>query len=209
MNIENILQSLSKIRPVFHSEADFQFSLAWHIQKNMPNAALRLEYPKVDKEHYRDNKRIYLDIFIVIESTRYGIELKYKTKKCELITNRESFCLNNQAAQDIGRYDYLKDIQRVEWFKSTKTIDIGYAIFLSNDNKYWQPASRQDTVDKDFRIHEGRKINHGTDLRWSTGASKGTVCNREQPINLKFDYDIGWHNYGDNFKYTYVEIKTG
>jgi hypothetical protein len=211
MNIENLLQSLSQIRPVFHSEADFQFALAWHIKQNIPEVDIRLEYPKVDREHVRNNKRIYLDILVLNGRIKYGIELKYKTKSLELNIGEESFNLNNQGAQDIARYDYLKDIQRLEWFKSEGIFDIGYAIFLSNDSKYWQILKNTNTVDRHFRIHEGRKITCDSNLCWTEDASEGTKRNRENNIIIKSGYDIQWYDYSriheNLFRYTYVKIQ--
>jgi hypothetical protein len=39
------MTALSSTRPVFHSEADFQFALAWAIKELNPSAEIRLEYP--------------------------------------------------------------------------------------------------------------------------------------------------------------------
>lgn len=36
-DIHDILHQLSIKRPIFHSEADFQFSLAWMIKEQYPN----------------------------------------------------------------------------------------------------------------------------------------------------------------------------
>ena len=36
-DIHNIMHRLSLWRPIFHSEADFQFSLAWIIKEIYPN----------------------------------------------------------------------------------------------------------------------------------------------------------------------------
>ena len=58
-NIEKILEKLSLNRPVFHNEADFQFALAWEIQKFHEKYEIRLEYkvPGFDKR--------YTDIWIM------------------------------------------------------------------------------------------------------------------------------------------------
>ena len=44
LDINEILNLLSKWRPIFHSEADFQFSLAWMIKEQYPNCDIRLEF---------------------------------------------------------------------------------------------------------------------------------------------------------------------
>ena len=42
LNIHLVMQELAKHRPVFHSEADFQFALAWQIRASMPETEVRL-----------------------------------------------------------------------------------------------------------------------------------------------------------------------
>jgi len=49
MNVKRLMTELSNQRPVFHSEGDFQFSLARLIQQKHPNAKIRLEYPYVNR----------------------------------------------------------------------------------------------------------------------------------------------------------------
>jgi hypothetical protein len=42
--LETLMADLAAERPLFHSEADFQFALAWLIQRQHPEATVRLEY---------------------------------------------------------------------------------------------------------------------------------------------------------------------
>jgi hypothetical protein len=51
IDIKNILKDLAVRRPVFHSEADFKFALAWAIQEADGEAKVRLEYPGVLRRH--------------------------------------------------------------------------------------------------------------------------------------------------------------
>lgn len=53
----------------FHSEADFQHSLAWHIQREHPDAAIRLET--------RPERGIRLDVLVDHAGERTAVELKY------------------------------------------------------------------------------------------------------------------------------------
>ena len=68
----------------------------------------------------------------------------------------ERFVLRDQGAQDIRRYDFLMDIQRLEDEVSEGRARQGFAILLTNDPSYWQPPRRDETVDAAFRIHDGR-----------------------------------------------------
>jgi len=165
LELVSIISRLSKERKLFHSEADFQLALAWEIHKN-PGVKVRLE------KHMtlpKDEKNLYLDIWVKFNGKKYGIELKYKTKKIDIELDGESYSLKGQAAQDFARYDYLKDVHRLEEFKEKKQIDkidIGYAVFLTNDPIYWGKGKEKDPNDKDFRIYEGRTIAGGKGLSW-------------------------------------------
>jgi len=86
------------------------------------------------------------------------MELKYKTKSAEVVINGERFKLKNQSAQDTGRYDFLKDVSRLEDCVDKLPNAIGYAIFLTNDPLYWNFPRKTDTEDKDFRLYEGRIV---------------------------------------------------
>ena len=187
-NIKDILKQLSEIRPVFHSEADFQYALAWEIQRHHPKAQIRLEInlPGFDKKEY-------IDIWAKIGDRVYIIELKYKTKKINLEYNEEKFYLLNQGAQDVGRYDFIKDITRLERFIFKHSNYIGYAIILTNDNLYWRDPVRLNTVDADFRIHENIKIKGK--LRCDDKASAGTKKGREKDLIIKDSYLMKWSDY--------------
>lgn len=74
LDIDEIMYQLSRWRPIFHSEADFQFSLAWLIKEQYPNCDIRLEIvPEF-------NPNLHLDILVIFEGKWIPIELKYTTK---------------------------------------------------------------------------------------------------------------------------------
>jgi hypothetical protein len=70
VDLSGILQALASDRPLFHSEADFQFALAWHIQQAIPVAQIRLEYRPYGLE------RVYLDIWVATEAGNVALKLK-------------------------------------------------------------------------------------------------------------------------------------
>lgn len=187
IDLSATLKSLAQQRPVFHSEADFQHALAWEIQKYLPNAAIRLEYP-ISKY----DSRMYLDIYVTQLHRLLAIELKYKTRALAIEIGSEKFTLKNQSAQDIGRYDFIRDIYRLEQMLKADQKGIGYAILLTNDSAYWRATRNEQTVDVDFRLHNERTLN-GT-LRWQ-GASAGTMHGRESAIALKGQYQLQWRDY--------------
>jgi len=199
-----LLGNLSQDRPIFHSEADFQHAIAWRIHEIIPDAQVRLEFkPFLEK-------RIYLDIWLQNDGT--AIELKYPTRRLSLDSCGEAFALRDQGAQDITRYDFLKDIQRLEEVTSScEKAKAGFAILLTNDPSYWKASSRVDTVDAAFRLHEGRRITG--ELAWLARAAPGTTKGRKNPIRLNGSYKLHWRDYSNLgegnyrlFRYLLIEV---
>ena len=212
--MHEIMRKLSKERPVFHSEADFQYALAWKIHEECPDYNVRLE-----KREVVDKREIYFDLFIFKDDEVIPIELKYKTRKLNIeipLNNRikikEKYKLKDQVAHDISRYDFMKDISRIE--KSNKS---GFAIFLTNDKLYWE-TSAYSGYDDAFKIYEDRKILKGEKLSWSEKAALRTTKGHKSPIEFKNNYVFNWEDYSDltnyaisdnpntTFRYLLVEI---
>lgn len=207
MDINPIIESLSMYRKIFVSEADFQFALAWEIKKNMPHAEVRMEYCPADID-----RSMHVDVLVKNNGLWYPIELKYLTLGCDVIVNEERYVLKNQGAQDIRRYDFLKDIMRVEKLISTGSpFSIGFAVLLTNDPNYWTASYVANTCDAAFRINEGAKKN-GI-LKWAEHTGKGTIKGREEPIVLEGTYDMHWSDFcfisdkrWGQFRYLTVEV---
>ena len=212
LNIYNVLNQLFSQKRLFTSEADFQFALAWEIKTMYPNAQVNLEYryPGNLKNNGRDS---YIDIVIEEEGEVILIELKYKTKGYNGTCNGRKYNLKDQSAQDCARYDFWKDVERLEHFISNNTQGAkrGYAIFLTNDSLYWNPSNRS-TIDQFFRIHDGRKNVTGV-LNWCGNPAPGTTKGRSNPIKINGNYSIKWNQFILNpanpppeFKYMVLDI---
>ena len=194
-------------RPIFHSEADFQHALAWEIHRQCQTCSTRLEF----KPPHLDN-RIYLDIWVEQEDAILAIELKYKTRRLHLKVGGETFDLLDQSAQDVGRYDFLKDIQRLEQTVSGRNDIVGYAILLTNDSAYWSPPRNNRTVDASFRVSQG--ITRTGWLQWGSGAAVGTMRGREEAISIDGVYNLDWRDYSEPSqesygKFRYLLVKVG
>ena len=206
LDIHGIMESLAANRPVFHSEADFQFALAWEIQTSVADCDVRLEYKPFTDE------RMYLDVWLPKDGL--AIELKYATQQLNHRVEDEEFVLKNQSALDIGRHDYVKDVGRLERIIGGRDdAHKGLAILLTNDPQYWTPPSARwtTTADSAFRVHHGARLS-GI-LQWSERAGAGTIQGRQQPIRLEYSYEISWRDFsyvGDerfsNFRYVAVEV---
>ncbi|WML32230.1 hypothetical protein RCG24_10490 [Neobacillus sp. OS1-32] len=205
----SILTTLSKERPVFHSEADFQHALAWEIHNNYSQSKLRLEYnPTISYGN------MYLDIWVThANGYRTAIELKYITKKISLQIIDESFNLKSHGAPDLARYDCIKDIVRIETVCNTLDNTNGFAIILSNEPALWKQPVYRDKVpnDLEYRIHN-EKILEG-ELNWGLNTGQGTMKGRESSLNLLGTYKMTWLPYskvmestGGEFKIAIIEV---
>lgn len=136
---------------LFCSEADFQFSLGWELQKLLPNAQLLFE---------KEVNIGYVDIIVIWGGKWHYIELKYHTAFCDTTSLGLPLHLKKQSAQDILRYDYLNDINRIQRIavKSKSSFGGGYAIVLTNDRLLYEIPRRSaaSALDALFRIHDRR-----------------------------------------------------
>ena len=188
LDIDKIMYQLSRWRPIFHSEADFQFSLAWMIKEQYPNCDIRLEFIP------ESNPNLHLDILVILDGKWIPIELKYTTKKCIKTINDEVYVLKEQGAKDQGCYNYLKDIMSIEEFrdKSDKFIE-GYTIKITSEMSYLKPPIKANCTYAEFSINDG-SIKTGC-MNWSDNTGKGTMLGMEAPIVLTGMYPINWKEY--------------
>lgn len=205
--MHSLLAKLAAQRPIFHSEADFQHSLAWLIHTEHPNAQIRLET--------RPERGLRLDLLVTLGAERVAIELKYLVSRFEGEVSGERFDLPNQAAQDISRHDFIKDITRLERFVADDIADSGWAVALSNDRGYWRRGWKADPVDAMFRLHQDRVLEGA--LSWGPLAGAGTTRKREEPLVLRGTYSCGWLEYSTisrstgpavEFWYLAVEVRS-
>ena len=188
LTIVSLMDSLREKRPIFHSEADFQHAFAWELHRQSPNASVRLERPvRIGRQ------ALHLDIWVEDRGECFAVELKYKTHRLEVSSGSELFTLQNQSALPLGRYDFLKDIQRLEQVVAGEKNAVAYAVLLTNDSAFWVNPPQSLPVDPDCRLHEGRVL-EGT-LQWGAGAGEGTKKGREEPLTLGGKYSLTWRQY--------------
>ncbi len=156
-------------------------------------------------------QRGYVDIWLAHGDEHLAVELKYKTRALRAHVNGEEFDLLNQSAQDIGRYDTVKDIQRLEQIVASSPHSAGFVLLLTNDSSYWSNSRHTDSVDAAFRLHEGRLVTG--ELSWGAAASAGTRKGREAALLLSGSYPLNWKDYGQvsaapysRFRYVLVNV---
>lgn len=235
---EKSIIELQNSRPIFHSEDDLKLALAFNIKENNPEFEIRLERPvpleMIDRNGQKIIVRAPIDI-VVIDGNGgvYPIELKYKTKKVNIVFKGENYVLAGQGAQDVGRYSFRKDIFRIESYK-TKYLDFkcGYVLILTNDNEYYERnVSEKDNFDKHFSFHDNAILNN-LDLGWNynkidktkyklsennvwlnSNSKEHWSCKKDYfyKLNLLNEYKITWEKFSNfentTFKYCLLKIR--
>ena len=187
--LSKIICNFGKEERIFQSEAQFQFDLAWKLREKF-NCKVKLEEltvvltmendtnanEKKDSKTKTKIKKIYTDIVLEKDDYRVAIELKYKTSTLQ--NAQKALFLLNHGAVDLGRYDYLWDVNRIEFLlgkdksrfikdgdtmkepNERELFNKGFAILLTNEKKYWTIAPEKInilqkthiTIDNDFKI---------------------------------------------------------
>ena len=194
-DLVNYMLEFSKIRSIFHSEADFQLEFGLFLMKQGYSVRLEKGFKRIG---------IYTKIELDIElNGKIAIELKYKTS--ELIKNirDESFELKQHGAANLGRFDAIDDARRVRsLIESSKTkITTGFTIFLSNDSDYWL-NNAQRTMSRDYALVENRKFIKGDILDWHSKSLNINSVSKNRmhpfvPIDIQFNDQIQWHDFSE------------
>ncbi len=161
-NLSLLLKEFGGKYKVFQSEAQFQFDLAWRLHEEY-DCVVKLEDLTVIIEKVENGKnskqKIYTDITLEQDGYIVAIELKYKTAA---MTQGNDIILLNHGASDLGRYDFLWDVNRLELlvhpykeasekviykeyapqvsidFPKLKHCNKGFAVILTNEDDYWK-----------------------------------------------------------------------
>jgi hypothetical protein len=149
---------------------------------------------------------LHIDVWVVYQNATLAVELKYKTRRLTVHIGNEQYRLKDQSAQDISRYDFLKDVQRLEQVVAVHPNSIGYAVLLTNDSAYWKKPVNHSTVDADFMLYDGRVV-EGV-LAWGVNASDGTKKDREQSLELQGKYQLRWSDYSYPSSGSYGEFRS-
>lgn len=196
--LNQVINALGQRNSFFLREQDIQLYLAAHfidsklfdnvfVEYHVPSNLI-LDYP------WADINNLYIDIVLEKEGQFYPIEIKYKT-----VAQNLPFCvfgedvnvvLGHHGAQNIGCYDFWKDIKRIELFEEAfQNVNRGLMLFVSNDATYQNAPLRPGVGYEQFSIHQGRQIPSNTHLNWN---GEKAVANGRPGLTTKYNYDINW-----------------
>ena len=192
IDIQSIIKELSIKHPIFTCEAEFQFYLAWEIKQQYgEDFNIILEHPVI-----MNNSNRYIDLLLVNKEGKHiPIELKYKTKAYECKHNCHMYKLKNHGADDITRYSYLKDVERIEFMqKYDPNFLVGYAIIITNQICVWEKSPCENEISYEFSLENSKTITQGTKCYRKT--TQDFLKNHPE-LYISNNYNINWQNYAD------------
>ncbi len=198
----NIRQYLERNNELLFNERDLQMHLALHlinsrhyddvdVEYYVPPTELKDKYPWMNGNKLQEMR---MDIVVSKDGEFLPIELKYKTKKhskrilrFDEQLNENVEVLKTHGAQDLGMYDFWKDVRRIELVRNRfDAVKNGLAVFVTNDKQYISP-SREASNNRQFSMEEGR---HGKAKHWQQPES---TCAKTHPdFDLEHEYTIHW-----------------
>jgi hypothetical protein len=185
MNPRDITTCMSKmacVRPVFHSEADFQHELAMELDRS--GYGVRLEVPHSIAINGA-SLGAELDILVIEPKTRRrtAIELKYVTAQKTVVHAGETFNLCKNWGTNFSRFDCWADFQRVGGIVAAGHAHCGFAVFLTNAEDAWHvDAGPTATMARQFSIHDNRNVAAGAVLDWAPiRPTVGSVSKKRLP----------------------------
>ena len=211
---QDVFAFLESNEELLFNERDFQMHLATWLRKSANDYDdVDVEYyvPKIELPNYVWDSELRLDIVVKKDGEYCPVELKYKTKKVERQISRfdeilddKVVVMKNQGAQDLGMYDFWKDIRRIELVRNRfAKVKGGLAIFVTNDALYTK-ASRPESNNYLLNMNEGK---HSVIKHWQNENSACAKMNSYKSFEVEKEYSINWHHRNvDNIPFHYCVV---
>ena len=211
---QDIFAFLESNEELLFNERDFQMHLATWLRKSANDYDdVDVEYyvPKIELPNYVWDSELRLDIVAKKDGEYCPVELKYKTKKVERQISRfdeilddKVVVMKNQGAQDLGMYDFWKDVRRIELVRNRfEKVKGGLAIFVTNDALYTK-ASRPESNNYLLNMNEGK---HSVIKHWQNENSACAKMKSYKSFEVEKEYSINWHHRNvDNIPFHYCVV---
>lgn len=211
----DIINFLENQTELMLNEMDFQMQLSLHLLLTNHYEDVNVEYYLPTKnthllEGYNWNSNMRVDIVVSREGEFIPIELKYPTKSVTRDVSRYGVIINdfpvlrNQGAQDLVKYNFWKDVRRVELLKKIfPSVKYGLAILLTNDLNYLK-ETRSEAACSGFST--SGKYSVGGEMKWKEEVALKTS---HPDFYLEGQYQIKWNPLtidNETFQYTVVEV---
>lgn len=197
---DDVMAFLDSNDELLFNERDFQMHLAiWLRNSGNRYDDVDVEYyvPWQELDEYIWESELRLDVVVKKSGEYCLIELKYKTKKVERqITRFDEFLddkvivMKNQGAQDLGIYDFWKDVRRVELVRNRfDRVKGGLAVFVTNDALYTK-SCKPTSNNYLLNMNEG---NHSRIKHWQNEKSACARMKAYKSFEVEREYNINWH----------------
>ena len=209
---DDVVAFLESNEELLFNERDLQMHLATWLRKSAnvyDDVDMEYYVPKSELDNYKWNSELRLDIVVKKDGEYCPVELKYKTKKVERQITRfdevlhdKVVVMKNQGAQDLGMYDFWKDVRRVELVKNRfKMVKSGLAVFVTNDLLYTK-KSRTNSNNYLLNMNDGK---HSPIKHWQQPES---ACAKTHPnFEVEREYTIKWNQiYVDDVQFYYCIV---
>ncbi|MCR4659948.1 MAG: hypothetical protein K5650_06595 [Bacteroidales bacterium] len=185
------------------NERDFQMHLALHLIKLRHYHDVDLEYyvPCGELKNYKWNSEMKLDILVHKDNEYLPVELKYKTRRySKQMTRFDEHLtkpidvLKNQGAQDLGMYDFWKDVHRIELVRNRfGAVSNGLAVFATNDPYYVREDYKVTSNHYNFRMTSDNtsRCRH---WMYPKEQRKANYYDTYPDFDLEGSYAIHWSN---------------
>jgi hypothetical protein len=196
--IEIIEEALSNRTEFFTREQEIQIYLSDYLNQKKIFDNIFLEYHISSScllnYPWKDANNVYIDIVVLSKGIYYPIEIKFKTVSQQVPLNffgTSTFTtLGHHGAQNIGCYDFWKDIRRLELIEENfNSVNKGIMLFVTNDESYLLPPRNHDVGYAQFSIEDYRIVKSGQTLNWNGALS---ISINRPPIKLNREYVLNW-----------------
>lgn len=207
---EDVTAWLGRAATLFANERHQQVELASYLRLSGHYDEIVTEYfvPGEElKPGYAWDSELRLDIVVRRSGEYAAVELKYKTRVItgpivrfgENLGDRPYTVVKSHGAQDLGMYDFWKDVRRLELVKSRfANVVGGIALFMTND-PYYRKGPKADAACAGFSMAGGT---HGRSRNWTrdTSTTKG-----HPPFTLDSEYALNWSGcLIDDIRFDYI-----
>lgn len=192
----DIRSFLAQQEELMFNELDIQIQLALYLRASGHYDDVDVEYslPNESLPDYDWGSNLRIDLVVSRDGEYCPVELKYPTRKVTQSILRfgvdvpEAVVMKNQGAQDIVRYNFWKDVRRMESLrKRFATIKNGIAFIMTNDPSYVRSV-RNTSSCAPFSTAEGHKVGPGT-VDWQNDPK---VRKNHPAFNLDGSYSLHW-----------------
>ena len=195
----DVFAFLDSNEELLFNERDLQMHLATWLRKSANHYDdVDVEYyvPKSELENYIWDSELRLDIVVRKDGEYCPVELKYKTQKVERTITRfdeelkdKVVVMKNQGAQDLGMYDFWKDVRRVELVRNRfERVKGGLAVFVTNDESYVKGSRKESN---NYLLNMSANKAHSKLKHW---AKPESTCAKTHPnFEVEKEYSVEWH----------------